>query len=130
MSIAAVSKKDGFPVAYFSNSNSQVDYAGIGVDVVSFKPGGGYQIMSGTSMASPHVAGLIACLMTDNKIPNVGNKTDASLRAILNESYVVDVEAVGIDNATGVGFLTGLSKGAFLEFLGKAGAKLLPAKVN
>jgi hypothetical protein len=40
MSIAAVSKKNGLPVAVFSNSNPQVDYAGIGVDVVSFKPGG------------------------------------------------------------------------------------------
>lgn len=50
ISIAAVSKAKGLPVALFSNSNPQVDYAGIGVDVVSFKPGGGFQIMSGTSV--------------------------------------------------------------------------------
>lgn len=47
ISVAAVSKKKNFPVAVFSNSNVQVDYAGIGVDVVSMKPGGGFQEMSG-----------------------------------------------------------------------------------
>jgi subtilisin family serine protease len=49
ISIAAIQKKQGFPVAVFSNSNADVEYAGIGVDVVSFKPGGGYQQMSGKS---------------------------------------------------------------------------------
>ena len=53
LSIAAVSKSKGLPVARFSNSNAQVDYAGIGVDVVSMKPGGTFQTMSGTSMACP-----------------------------------------------------------------------------
>lgn len=52
LSIAAVSKSNGLPVARFSNSNAQVDYAGIGVDVVSMKPGGTFQTMSGTSMVN------------------------------------------------------------------------------
>ena len=133
ISVAAVSKKDGFPVAVFSNSNSQVDYAGIGVDVISFKPGGGYQSMSGTSMASPHVAGLIASLMTNGRIKNEGGKTDDTLRQILNESHAIDIDAVGIDNATGVGFLTYLDGSAFDELLPrKKGAKkpLSPARVN
>ena len=52
ISVAAVKKEAGLPVAKFSEGNAQVDFAGIGVDVVSFKPGGGYQTMRGTSMVS------------------------------------------------------------------------------
>jgi len=49
VSIAAVSKSDGLPVASFSDSNAQVDseYAGVGVNVHSFMPGGGFKQMSG-----------------------------------------------------------------------------------
>ncbi len=39
-------------MAWFSEGNPEVDFAGIGVDVTSLKPGGGYQNMSGTSMVS------------------------------------------------------------------------------
>ena len=125
MSIAAVSKKDGFPVAVFSNSNAEVDYAGIGVDVVSFKPGNGFQSMSGTSMASPHVCGLVCCLMTDGRIKN----DDKALRKILDESHAIDIGTVGIDNATGVGFLTYLDEDAYNALLPKEEG-LIPAKVT
>ena len=37
---------------------TQVDLAAPGVDIYSAKPGGGYQFMSGTSMATPDVAGV------------------------------------------------------------------------
>jgi subtilisin family serine protease len=48
----------GFKVASFSNYGARL--SGPGVDVLSAKPGGGLTTMSGTSMATPHVAGVAA----------------------------------------------------------------------
>lgn len=117
LSIAAVSKSNGLPVARFSNSNAEVDYAGIGVDVVSLKPGGDWQTMSGTSMASPHAAGLIAALFSNGRIVNTGKDTDTLLRDTLNKSYVVDIDQEGRDNNTGLGFLTALDSSNFRQVL-------------
>lgn len=56
--ISAIDEKNIF--AYFSNyGKSTVDYAAPGVGVLSSKKGGGVVAYSGTSMAAPHVAGLL-----------------------------------------------------------------------
>jgi subtilisin family serine protease len=52
-------------VANFSNyGKAQVDVFAPGVDIYSTLPGGGYKKNSGTSMASPVVAGLAALIMS------------------------------------------------------------------
>ena len=51
-------------VANFSNSASFLDLLAPGVSINSSVPGGGFQNMSGTSMAAPHVSGAWACHMS------------------------------------------------------------------
>lgn len=56
--VSAIDEADTF--AYFSNyGNPPVDFAAPGVAILSTKKGGGTVAYSGTSMAAPHVAGLL-----------------------------------------------------------------------
>ena len=113
ISVAAVSKKNGLPTAKFSNSNFEVDYAGIGVDVWSFRNNGSFIPLSGTSMACPHVCGFIAALMTKGGAYEDIIKDDASLRKLLDDKFTVDIAVEGRDTQTGNGFLTYLDESEF-----------------
>jgi major intracellular serine protease len=55
-------------LAPFSNNSRQVDVMAPGVDVLSTYPTGQYAVLSGTSMATPHVSGALALII------NIGEK--------------------------------------------------------
>jgi len=79
IAVAATDQNDD--MAWFSNYGAtSVDVAAPGVNIYSTKAGDTYQYMSGTSMATPHVAGLAALIWAEN----VGFSHDQVKHRILN----------------------------------------------
>ena len=97
VSIAAVD--DGGAHAPFSNTNADVELAAPGVDVLSVKLGGGYVRYSGTSMATPHVAGVAALALSRHR-----SLSAAGLRTRL-DAAVRDLGAPGRDPQYGFGLV-------------------------
>ncbi len=79
LSVAATDRNDN--LAYFSNYGvSTVHLAAPGVAVYSTLPGGGYGSYSGTSMATPHVAGVAALAWSVDSEASVDDVRHALLR--------------------------------------------------
>jgi hypothetical protein len=96
--VVAVAATDNFDdVAYFSNVGRQsVDLGAPGVDIYSTWPGGGYQWLSGTSMATPHVAG--AAALAKAEFPSA---TDVGLKALLLDTVDPNASLAGATTTGG-----------------------------
>jgi subtilisin family serine protease len=109
--VAAVDGNDpGWPIADFSSRGPtyctpngteaiKPDIAAPGVDVRSSVPGGGYSSFSGTSMASPHINGVVAFMREVN--PNISVESIKDI--IFQTAY--DLGDSGEDNDYGWGMV-------------------------
>ncbi len=84
----------------YVKENKDIEFAAPGANIESTWKDGGYVILSGTSMASPHVAGLAAKLWQKNA-DNPALETRNLLR-----QFSRDLLPVGDDNASGWGLPT------------------------
>ena len=96
LKVAAVDRFDA--KASFSNFGSEIDVSAPGVDILSLERGtGGYVLLSGTSMAAPHVSGLAALVIQARP-----TFTLEQIRQVLRTS-AVDIGAAGRDLVHGYG---------------------------
>ncbi len=95
VSVAATDQNDAR--ASFSNANSDVEIAAPGVDITSTWNDGAYNTISGTSMATPHVAGVTAIIRA-----RYASSTAAQIVAKL-DGAVDDLGPAGRDASFGFG---------------------------
>ncbi|MCW2926343.1 MAG: serine protease [Thermoleophilia bacterium] len=116
LSVAASTERDSIasfssrgPSKFATPEEMTPNVTAPGAGVTSSVPGGGYSRMSGTSMASPHVAGAVAVLLS--KFPQATH--DQIVSALTKTA--VDIDRPGPDNAAGFGRID-VAKA--LEYLG------------
>ena len=82
--VSAIDSSDAF--AYFSNwGNPPVDFAAPGVSVLSTQKDGGVTYKSGTSMAAPHVCGVLTLVNTPGQDGNAIGDPDGNPDPIIHK---------------------------------------------
>jgi subtilisin family serine protease len=100
VSVGATNSSDG--VASFSNTHATVELSAPGVAVLSTTKGASYATWNGTSMASPHAAGVAALVWADRIA--AGTASRAAVRTAL-ETTASDQGPTGRDAAYGFGIV-------------------------
>ncbi len=105
IAVGATDKDDA--IASWSNTGSYLELAAPGVSIYSTYKGGGYDTLSGTSMACPHVSGLVALIIAINGKMPVGtfdDTDDSTMRGYLHTT-ALDLGPSGWDPAYGWGLI-------------------------
>jgi serine protease len=98
--VIAVSALDASKsLASYSSTGPQVEVAAPGTNIESTTSNGGYGLMSGTSMAAPHVAGALALALSC-----APETTNQALRVAL-DATAEDLGPAGRDNGFGYGLV-------------------------
>jgi len=96
ITVASITR-EGIP-SDFSSGGEEIDVAAPGSDVYSTHLNGGYASLDGTSMAAPHISGLIALLAEIWPSLDTQSKMEAYLKEISEDVYTT-----GDDVRTGAG---------------------------
>jgi hypothetical protein len=101
------------PVMADGSGRIKPDIVAPGVNILSAYPGGGYAYNDGTSMAGPHVAGVVALMWSAN--PALIGDVDQTEQILMETAQPYDAEALGVpqcgeagarpDNVAGFGIL-------------------------
>lgn len=122
--VSATDEQDQF--APFSNFGASIDVASPGTRINSSVPGGGYEEMGGTSMATPYVAGLVALLRTEDP-----QRSLDQIERIL-KTYTDDCGPAGWDDHFGEGIVNvkNYAKGEAFALLSPTEGQTLYEEMN
>jgi subtilisin len=104
-SVIAVTATDAVDqAASFSPLGPELELAAPGAEILSTVRGGGYDVLSGTSQAAPHVSGIAALFIAANPADRNGNGIHDEVKEMLHLS-AIDLGEPGVDNTFGYGLV-------------------------
>jgi len=102
--IAVAAVDQNYNVPAWSSDGPEVDVAAPGVNILSTYPGGRYAYMSGTSMATPHVTGVVALIQAVRSALGLRPLTPDEMYHVLT-STAKDIGPPGFDVYSGYGLV-------------------------